>query len=114
MSDSTFQSYRHEISSIIVAYSCVVTLTGNVNFTYSVTGIHSSISNSSGTAVFLQTTHPEFKSSLNITTGAILYFVNLTSNNCGGAVYGENAIIHIILVPNQGWCLCIIVKEQYI
>ena len=39
----------------------------------------------SGTAVFLRTTHPELKSSLNITTAATVYFVNLTCNNHGGA-----------------------------
>ena len=92
VSDSTFQYYRHQI---IVAFSSVVTLTGSVNFTDSITGIHLPAYSSSGTAVFLRTTHPEFKSSLTITTGAIVYFVNLTCDNYGGAVYGENATIHI-------------------
>ena len=94
VSNSTFQSYKHEFNSIIVAYSSTVTLTGNVNFTDSVTGI-SKPHYSSGTAVFLRTTQPELKSSLNITTGATVYFVNLTCSNSGGAVYGENAMIHI-------------------
>ena len=85
---------RHRFNSIIVAFSSVVTLRGNVNFTDSVTGISSSYY-SSGRAVFLRTTHPEFKSSLNITTDAAVYFVNLTCNSNGGAVYGENAMIHI-------------------
>ena len=92
VSNSTFQSYRHQIKSIIVAYSSVVTLAGSVNFTDSVTGIHY---NSSGTAVLLRTTHPELKASLNITTGATVYFVNLTSSDHGGAVYGENGAISI-------------------
>ena len=93
VSNSTFQSYRHRVNSIIAAYSSVVTIAGNVNFTDSVTGIYPTYS--SGTAVFLRTTHPELKSSLNITTGATVYFVNLTSNNHGGAVYGENGVINI-------------------
>ena len=45
--------------------------------------------------MFLQTTHPELKSSLNITTGATVYFVNLTCNNYGGAVFGDYATMHI-------------------
>ena len=94
VSNSTFQSYRHQLQSIITALSSVVTLTGNVNFTNSIKGIHSSL-DSSGTAVFLQTTHPELKSSLNITTGATVYFVNLTCDNYGGAVYGMNAKMYI-------------------
>ena len=94
VSNSTFQSYRHRFDSIIEAYSSVVTLTGNVNFTDSVTGFNRSYL-SSGTAVFLRTTHPEFKSSLNITADATVYFVNLTCNSKGGAVYGENGMIHI-------------------
>ena len=47
------------------------------------------------TAVFLRITHPEFKPLLNITTGATVYFVNLICSNNGGAVYGENGMIHI-------------------
>ena len=35
VSNSTFQSYRHRLHSIIAALSSVVTLTGNVNFTNS-------------------------------------------------------------------------------
>ena len=93
VSISTFQSYRHQINSIIAAYSSVVILAGNVNYTDSVTGTYPLYS--SGTAVFLRITHPELKSSLNITTGATVYFVNLTSNNYGGAVYGENGVISI-------------------
>ena len=92
--NSTFQSYRHQFNSIIVALSSVVTLTGNVNFTDSTTGIDRP-RYSSGTAVFLRTTHPEFKSMLNITTGATVYFVNLTSSEEGGAVFGKNGMIHI-------------------
>ena len=94
VNNSTFQSYRHRFYSITEAFSSVVTLTGNVNFTDSVTGFNWSYY-SSGTAVFLRTTHPEFKSSLNITADATVYFVNLASNNHGGAVYGENGTIHI-------------------
>ena len=91
VSNSTFQSYRYPI---IGAYSSTVILKGNVNFTDSITGI-SRAQYSSGTAVFLRTTHPELISSLNITTGATVYFVNLTCSNYGGAVYGENAMIYI-------------------
>ena len=94
VSNSTFQSYRHQINSIVVAFSSVVTLAGNVNFTNSVTGVDD-INLSSGTAIFLRTTHPELKSSLNISIGATVYFINLTCNNYGGAVYGENAVMHI-------------------
>ena len=88
--NSTFQSCRHQVKSIIAALSNVVTLIGNLKFTDSITGIPSLF----GTAVFLQTTHPELKSSLNITTGANVYFVNLTCGK-GGAVYGYNAMMHI-------------------
>ena len=95
VSNSIFQSYRHRLYSIIEAYSSVVTLIGNVNFTDGITGTHSSAFFSSGTAIFLRTTHSELKSSLNITAGATVYFVNLTCNNEGGAVYGENATMHI-------------------
>ena len=94
VSNSIFQSYRHRLKSIIVALSSAVTLTGNVNFTDSITGIPSLI-NSFGTAVFLQTTHPEVKSSLNITMGATVYFVNLTCSYDGGAVSGRNTAMHI-------------------
>ena len=40
VSNSTFQLYKHEFNSIIVARSSAVTLRGNVNFTDSVTGIN--------------------------------------------------------------------------
>ena len=93
VSNSTFQSYRHQFYSIIAA-SSVILLAGNVNFTNSTVGIHSSM-HSSGTAVFLKNTHPELKSSLNITTGATVYFINLTCNNFGGAVYASGATMHI-------------------
>ena len=98
VSNSIFQSYRHQHQSIIEAFSSVVTLTGNVNFTDSSTvGIHSSFRGAFGTAVHLQTTHPELESisSLNITTGATVYFVNLTSFGGRGAVYGYNVMMHI-------------------
>ena len=95
VSNSIFQSYGHRLHSIIAVLSSAVTLIGNVNFTNSTIGINSSIGSSSGTAVFLQTTHPELKSSLNITTGATVYFVNLTCNNYGGAVFGNYATMHI-------------------
>ena len=95
-SNSTFQSYRHQIHPIIAAFSSVVTLTGNVNFIDGITGIPSSIQ-SGGTAVYLRTiaTHPELKSSLNITTGATVYFFNLICSGSGGAVYGDGAMMHI-------------------
>ena len=95
VSNSIFQSYGHRLYSIIAALSSVVTLAGNVNFTNSTTGINSPMGSSSGTAVYLETTHPELKSSLKITTGATVYFVNLTCNNYGGAVSGNYATMHI-------------------
>ena len=95
VSDCTFQSYIHRINSIIEALSTVVTFKGNVNFTDSNTGIPSSSPLSSGTAVFLRTTHPELKSSLNIATGATVNFINLTCSGSGGAVYGKNGVINI-------------------
>ena len=96
VSNSTFQLYRHQDQSIIAAHSSAVTLAGNVNFTDSIIGINPSM-HSSGTAVYLNITHTdsELKSSLNITTGAIVYFVNLTCSYDGGAVYGENTMMHI-------------------
>ena len=94
VSNSTFQSYRHEFFSIITALSSVVTLAGNVNFTNGTPGIIS-ISNSSSRAVYLETTQSEIKSSLKITRGATVCFVNLTCGGCGGTVYGKNAMMHI-------------------
>ena len=94
VNNSTFQSYSHQLNSIIVAFSSIVTLRGSVNFTDSVTGNNRRYY-SSGTAVFLRTTHPELKSFLNITTGATVYFVNLTCDHRGGAVYAENGMICI-------------------
>ena len=91
VSNSIFQSYRYQIQSIIAALSSVVTLTGNVNFTNGTKVIQYS----SGTAVYLKATHPEIKSSLNITTGAIVCFVNLTCSGDGGVVYGNNAMMYI-------------------
>jgi predicted outer membrane repeat protein len=82
--NSAFQSYRqHEI---IAALSSPVILTGNVNFT-------DSIDSDSEPLVSLRTIDQQFKSSLIITTGATVYFVNLTCG--GGAVYGWSALIHI-------------------
>ena len=95
ISNSRFQSYRHQLYSIIAALSSVVTLAGNVNFTNGSIGMYSSMDTSSGTAVFLQTIHPELKSLLNITTGATVYFINITCSGYGGAVYGHNAMMHI-------------------
>ena len=94
MSNSTFQSYQHQVNSIIEAYSSEVTLTGNVNFTDSVTGICQR-QYSSGTAMLLRTTNSEHKSSLTVKTGANVYFVNLTCSSTGGAVYAENGTIHV-------------------
>ena len=45
VSNTTFQSYKHRLHSIITALSSVVTLTGNVNFTNGIVG-------TAGTAVF--------------------------------------------------------------
>ena len=95
VSNSTFQSYRHQINSIIVAYSSSVILSGNVNFTDSVAGIHLPV-HSSGTAVFLYN-YPELgsESALTITRGATVYFVNLMCNYYGGGVYVENGAINV-------------------
>ena len=87
MKNSTFQLYRHKTNSIIAASSSVITLIGYVNFTDSFVGLDS-MSFSSGTAIYLTNAHAELKSSLNIAPGATVYFVNLTCNNCGGAIYG--------------------------
>ena len=96
VSNSTFQLYRHQLHSIIKACSSVVILTGNVNFTdSSIVGTHSSYRGAFGRAVYLETLHSELKSSLNIITGATVYFVNLKSFGGGGAVFGKNAMIHI-------------------
>ena len=95
VSNSIFQSYRHQLHSIISALSSEVTLTGNINFINSTIGIGYPSMGSSGTAVYLKGTHPELKSSLNITTGATVCFVNLTCGGYGGAVYGNNAMMHI-------------------
>ena len=46
---------------------------------------------------YLKTTYPEIKSSLNITTGATVYFVNLTCSGGGGALYGT-MMLHIAKV----------------
>ena len=94
VSNGTFQSYRHQFLTAIMASSSVVTLAGNVNFTDSITGI-SSLSYSFGIAVYLQTIQPKLKSSLNITTSATVYFINLTCGGYGGAVSGVNAMMHI-------------------
>ena len=83
VSNSTFHSYKHRTNSIIKSHSSTVTLIGNVNFTDSVT------------AIFLDTIHPELKSSINITASSVVFFINLQSKKHGGAVYGENGIIHI-------------------
>ena len=95
VTNSTFQSYKHRINSIIVAFSSVVTLMGNVNFSDSLTGRFHPTVYSSGTAVFLRTTHPSHRSVLNLTINAVVCFTNLTSNHWGGAVYGENSDIHV-------------------
>ena len=89
VSNSIFQSYRQRSYSIITTVSSIVIITGNVNFTDSITGIPSSIL-AFGTAVYLQS-----NSSLNITTGATVYFINLTCSRAGGAVYGWFANVHI-------------------
>ena len=97
VNNSIFQSYRYQVHVIIAAYSSVITLTGNVSFTDSTTRIPYLF----GRAVFLGTTHSDLKSSLIITTGATVHFVNLTCSNdsiCtggGGAVSGHNAMLHI-------------------
>ena len=108
VSNSTFQSYGHRFHSIIAALSSVVTLAGNVNFTNGT--LRLGISISLGTAVYLETTQSEIKSSLKITTGATVCFVNLTCSGYGGAVYGQNAMMHIgakarvVFVNNTAFC----------
>lgn len=94
LNNSTFQSYRHDFGSIVFANSSVIMITGNVHFSDSVTGIHQ-LEYSSGTALFLRTTHPDQKSSLNIATGATVYFINLSCSNFGGSVYAERAVINV-------------------
>ena len=94
VSNSTFHLYRHETGSIIVAYSSVLILNGYVNFADSITGIdHPGYS--SGTAIFLRTTHKDLRSSLDIMADATVHFVNLTSSNFGAAVYAANGEINI-------------------
>ena len=96
VSNSIFQLYRHQNQSIIEAFCSVVILTETVNFTDSSTlGIHSSFQGVFGTAVHLKTTWPELESSLNITAGATVYFVNLKSFGWGGAVSRVGATMHI-------------------
>ena len=92
--NSTFQSYKHQFRSIISVLSSVVTITGNVNFTDSIVGLQTSML-SSGTAIFLNTTHQESQSAVNITKGAMVYFINLECNYRGGAINGENGMIYI-------------------
>ena len=89
-----FKSYRHGLNPMIMAISSVVTLTGKVQFTDSHAGVHQRMF-SSNAAIFLKTIHPRFKSSLNITTGAAVYFIRLSCKYSGAAVYGENGIVHI-------------------
>ena len=95
ISNSTFQSYKHEWCSIISTLSSIVTLTGYVNFTDSVTGFQHPNYKSSGTAISMRATDLKLNSSLNIATGATVHFINLTCSNNGGAVYVEEAVINI-------------------
>ena len=102
VSNSTFQAYRHESKSIIMAYSSEVTLSGSVNFTDSIKGFHSS-NLQSGTAVFLRTTQPNLEASLTISTGATVYFVR--SDKCDKW--------HIIsLINAQGLPYCRLSREK--
>ena len=94
VSNSMFQSYRHKTGSIIMAFSSHITLTKNVSFTDSHTGIIN-VNISSGTAVFLTTTHTKIHSSLTITASANIRFVNLSCSGLGGAVYMMNGVINI-------------------
>ena len=91
VSSSTFQSYKCEYNSIITSNSSVVTLMGKVNFTDSNMRVNHQNLHYAGMVVFLQTTHSDVRSSLNITAGAIVYIRNIK----GRAVYGENAAINI-------------------
>ena len=98
MGNSTFQSYSHQNTSIIAAFSTEVKIMGNVNFTNSIKTINSdknSTASYCGTAVLLRTIHPKLKSSFHITPGATVYFVNLRCNGFGGALYIENGIVSI-------------------
>ena len=83
--DSTFQSYRHELKSMIGAHYSIITLTGNVNFTEGFLGNKPS----SGSAVYL------WHSSLNISANSNVHFVNLTNNGQGGAVYITYGVLTI-------------------
>ena len=93
VSSSTFRLYKHEYyNSIITSNSSVVTLMEKVNFSDSYMRVNKYSIDSAGMAVFLKTyTHPEVRSSLNITAGAIVYVNNIM----GRAVYGKNATINI-------------------
>ena len=81
VNNSTFQSYRHQTQSIVIAYSSVITLAGYVNFT------NSDPKDQAAGALRLLYTHPNISSLLVISTGAKVHFVNLTSSRDGGAVY---------------------------
>ena len=81
-----FRSYKHEYYNFIISSnSSVVTLMGKVNFIDSNMRVNQLYIDSAGTAVFLQTTHPDVISSLDITAGAIVYIRNIK----GRAVYGK-------------------------
>jgi predicted outer membrane repeat protein len=97
VSNSIFRSYNHHNNSIITVFSSVVKITGNVNFTDSIKAINPYEYSASpcGTAILLRTINPQFKSSLNITSGATVNFVNLTCKGNGGALYSENGLISI-------------------
>ena len=89
--------FNHRNISTITAFSSVVKITGNVNFTDSIKVINPYEYSTAccGTAILLKTVNPQFKSSLNITSGATVYFVNLTCQGNGGALYSENGLINI-------------------
>ena len=97
VSNSIFRSYNHQNISIITASSSVVKITGNVNFTDSIKVINPYEYSTAccGTAILLKTINSQHRSSLNITSGATVYFVNLTCQGNGGALYSENGLINI-------------------
>lgn len=72
VSNSIFQSYNHRNISIITAFSSVVKITGNVNFTDSTKVINPYEYSTAccGTAILLKTINSQLRSSLNITSGA--------------------------------------------
>ena len=75
VNNSTFHSYRHKLSAIILAVSSVVTLTGYVNFTDGIMGNSVPHVYSNARALTLLT------STLDITAGTTVFFANISCIN---------------------------------